>query len=102
VLISAAESGNREVMGLLDSMGRHLGAGIATLITLFNPEAVILGGAVCRVKEFFLPGMNRVLAESVWPYSRVEIRFSVLEKAMTVGAAGMVLNEVFNNALLFR
>jgi len=102
VILSAAESGNREVMDLLDSMGKRLGAGIATLITLFNPEAVILGGAVCRAKEFFLPGMNRVLAETVWPYSRVDIRFSILERSMTVGAAGMVLNEVFNNALLFR
>ncbi len=101
-LIEAAEKGNDEVIRLFDSMGRHLGMGIATLITLFNPETVILGGAVCRAKEYFLPGMNKTLAETTWPYSRVEIKLSTLQRAITVGAAGMVLNEVFNNALLFR
>jgi glucokinase-like ROK family protein len=101
-LIQAAGSGNEDVIQLFNSMGRYLGVGIATLIALFNPETVILGGSVCRAKEYFLPNMNKTLEETAWSYSRVDIRFSTLQKAITVGAAGMVLSEVFNNALLFR
>lgn len=100
-LMIDAAGGDKEVLRFFDSMGRSLGTGIAALITLLNPETVVLGGSVCDAREFFLPAMEQTLRDTAWSYSRIDIRFSTLKKAITVGAAGMVLDEVFNNALLF-
>jgi len=36
-------------------MGRYLGIGVATLINIFNPEMVIIGGGVSKAWEIFFP-----------------------------------------------
>ena len=35
-------------------MGRHLGAGIATLVNIFNPELVVIGGGFAAAGDFVL------------------------------------------------
>jgi predicted NBD/HSP70 family sugar kinase len=101
-LITAARLGNRDIRFLLEEAGHYLGVGIGILVTLFNPETVILGGSLCRAKDFIQPAMDASLKDTAWPYSRADVRFSILDDGVVLGAAGMVLQEIFTGALLFR
>lgn len=101
-LIRTADRGDRDILSLFEEVGHYLGMGIGILVTLFNPETVILSGSLCRAKDFLWSSMSASLNENAWPYSRTDVRFTTLENGIVRGAAGMVLQEVFMNALLIR
>jgi glucokinase len=44
VLVSRAEDGDEQAFDALARMGRSLGAGIASLVNVFDPELVVVGG----------------------------------------------------------
>jgi predicted NBD/HSP70 family sugar kinase len=101
-LIRAAENGDRRISSLFDEVGQYLGAGIGTLVTLFNPETVILSGSLRRAKDLLQESLYASINRAAWPYSRIDVRFTPLDNGIVMGAAGMVLQEIFANALLFR
>src|SRR4051794_15501588 len=43
-LVRLAGEGEPRAIEILDGIGRHLGAGIGTLVNIFNPELVVIGG----------------------------------------------------------
>lgn len=51
----AAQSGDKLAQIVYQTMGRFLGIGIATLINIFNPEKVIIGGQVSKAWDLFVP-----------------------------------------------
>ncbi len=99
-VIEAARLGDKEVLSLFEEMGHYLGIGIGILITLFNPEKVILSGGIFRARDFLQTSMNASLGKTAWPYARADVGFTVLKNGIVLGAAGMVLQEIFKNALL--
>jgi predicted NBD/HSP70 family sugar kinase len=101
-LIQSARNGDRRIRCLFEEAGQYLGAGIGTLVTLFNPETIILSGSLCRAKDLLQEFLHASINRTAWPYSRVDVRFSRLDNGIVLGAAGMVLQEIFANALLFR
>ncbi len=61
VLATAAERGDEMAIFLLDRAGQALGVALGTLINIFNPERVVIGGGVARVGEPLLgPARRRV------------------------------------------
>jgi N-acetylglucosamine repressor len=101
-LIRAAEDGNAAVLSLFEEVGHYLGVGVGILVMLFNPETVILSGTLCGAKDLLRTSLDESLNKTAWPYSRSDVRFSTLDDGIVLGAGGMVLQEIFNNALLFR
>ncbi len=53
-VVRAAKSGDQFARTVLWEAGLHLGTGIATIINLLNPEAILLGGEVARAARAFL------------------------------------------------
>ncbi|HEY2664966.1 MAG TPA: ROK family protein [Candidatus Binataceae bacterium] len=45
-LAAAAKTGNQRALRALESAGRHLGIAIASLINIFDPELVVIGGGI--------------------------------------------------------
>jgi predicted NBD/HSP70 family sugar kinase len=99
---AAAKAGDRMAEAVLRSMGKYLGIGISNLINLFNPECVILGGRVAKASEFFLPTFLGEVQERAWHGSGKDVRVSRLENGPVLGAAAIVLQEVFNRGLIVR
>jgi glucokinase len=48
---------------LLEQVGSRLGEGIASLVNVFNPEVVVLGGGFARAGELLFEPARRVVAE---------------------------------------
>lgn len=58
----AALSGDRGARKVWDTVGRRLGQGLANVILLLNPDAVLLLGGVARAGELVLGPVRRVFA----------------------------------------
>lgn len=100
-LFLAAQEGDKDALIIFEEMGRLLGIGVSNLINLFNPECVILCGEVSIASEFFLPSMEKTIKQKAWHFSRKDIRISRLGDSAVLGAAGIVLQEIYNKGLLF-
>jgi glucokinase len=53
-LVRLAREGDERAVEILAGMGRYLGAGIATLVDIFNPELVVIGGGFAAADELLL------------------------------------------------
>lgn len=53
-IVNAAKTGDQFARTVLWEAGVHLGTGVATIVNLLNPEAIVLGGEVPRVAKSFL------------------------------------------------
>lgn len=51
-VIDAANNGDQYAITILSEVGHNLGKGISTLIQLFNPELIILGGKIAEAKQY--------------------------------------------------
>ncbi|MDX6671994.1 MAG: glucokinase [Solirubrobacteraceae bacterium] len=83
---------SREAIALI---GRRLGVGIASLVNIFNPEVVVVGGGVMGAGELLLePARAEMLARALTPgrdlVQIVAARFGT--EAGMVGAAALALD----------
>ncbi len=102
VLDQAARRGDPMAREIFERMGVTLGVGVSNLINLLNPQRIILGGQVSKAGEHFLPSLQRVVEERAWHGSTRDIRISRLEKGSLLGAAALVLQELFVNGYIVR
>jgi glucokinase len=91
---SALEGDNlsREV---LREVGRYLGIGVANIVNIFSPEAVIIGGGLIGAWDFFIEELKREFIKRAFkPLSaNVSIIKATLQKdSGSIGAAGLILN----------
>ncbi len=98
----AAVAGDRGARRAFETMGDALGRGIAMLINLFNPQRVILCGQIMKAESFFMPNVARTVEEYAWSYSRKEVSTSTVDDPASLGAAGLVLHDIFAKGLLLR
>jgi glucokinase-like ROK family protein len=100
-VFQAANRGDADALRIFEKMGFYLGIGISNLINLFNPERIILSGQVAQAGKFFIPSLEHTIKEHAWHISQKSIEISNLENGAVLGAAGVVLQEIYNNKLLF-
>lgn len=97
-VFDAARAGDRCAQQVLMNMGQNLGLGLLNLVNSLNPRAIILTGEHLPVAGCFLPVAQAILQESYLAKYEpaVELRISELgEDAWQIGAAAMVINELF-------
>jgi glucokinase len=69
-----------------------LGAGVATVVNLFNPDVVVLGGGVSRAADLVLPAVRRVVTERAMSMHATAVRIEVAalgDDSGIVGAAAL-------------
>jgi len=82
-----ARAGDAEAINFWQSYGRDLAAGLASLVYVLTPEAIIMGGGVSASADFFFPAIQAELERRVLPSSRPGLQ---LLKAELGNQAGMV------------
>jgi len=65
-----------------------LGTGVAAVVNLFNPDAVVIGGGVSRSADLLLPAVRRVVAERAMPMLARAARIEVAALGEDVGIVG--------------
>ncbi|MEP6909100.1 MAG: ROK family protein [Actinomycetota bacterium] len=67
-LVGAAREGNPEAVEAIREIGRRLGTGIGSLVNIFNPELVVLGGGFSQARDLFLePALEAMKQEALEP-----------------------------------
>jgi glucokinase len=67
-LVRLANEGDAEAHAVLEGIGRRLGAGIESLVNVFNPELVVIGGGFAAADALILePARAVVRAEALEP-----------------------------------
>lgn len=91
-LVRLADEGEPRAIEILAEMGRYLGAGIATLVNIFDPEVVVIGGGFAAAGDFVLgPAREIVIRDSLGDAgARVQIVRAQLGTAAGLIGAGLV------------
>ena len=100
-ILTAAQEGDRAAKRVLDEVAVYLGAGIADLINLFNPEKIIIGGWMGKLLgPTLLPGIRETAAERALtlPFSRTSIEPAQLGvDAVALGAATLPVERLLSS-----
>jgi glucokinase len=85
----AARAGDELASAILEDAGTYLGLAIGTLVNLFNPQLIVLGGSVIKTGSLLLGPMRRTMNASSWKASRRGLRIvrpSLGDDAGLIGA----------------
>jgi glucokinase len=97
--------GDRDAAELLTLVGSRLGVGIASLVNIFNPELVVIGGGAAEAADIILGEARRVvLARALSPQNE-EVRIVPAHHgpdAGVLGAAALAITELFPDDGLLR
>jgi predicted NBD/HSP70 family sugar kinase len=98
LVFTAAADGDEVALGILQQVAGRTARVVATLGILFNPELVVLGGAVAEAAAALLPDIERHLAGFTSTPPRVAVS-SLGDAIVSVGAVRHALNHVEQHAL---
>ena len=96
-LAAKAKAGDLEAIAFWQQYGRELGVGLASLIYIFTPEAVILGGGISAAADLFLPSAQQEIETRVLPTSREGLQLLLAQlgnQAGMVGAAKLAFQQL--------
>ncbi len=85
-----ARDGDAWAQRSVDREAYYLGLGLANLVTIFVPDAIVLGGSVMKSAPLFMEGIRRVIAGSCRfvPFNKTELALASLgEDSNLIGAA---------------
>jgi len=94
-LVRLAAEGDRTALEILERIGVHLGTGVGSLVNLFNPELVVIGGGFAAAGDLILePAKAIVRTEALQPAAdRVRIARAELGTMAGLIGAGLVAFE---------
>lgn len=60
-----ARAGDKKAREIFAQLGQNLGVGLANIINIFDPEAIIISGGIADAKEFILPAIKEGIEKFV-------------------------------------
>ena len=87
-------AGDPVAVAVLARIGVLLGAGLTTLVNIFNPELIVIGGGAAAAGELLFEPARRVIAERALPPARDQVRViaaALGPDAGLIGAAALAL-----------
>ena len=86
-----AEQGDEVALAIFSEFGTHLGHAINTILYLFAPEAIILGGSIRKAYSFFEESMHQKMNLFAYPeqIKKLKIETSDLGESAILGAASL-------------
>ena len=99
-LVRLANEGDQAAVELLAEFGHRLGAGIASLANIFNPELVVIGGGFSAAGDFLLDPAREMVAREALRPARDFVRIVRAELGTAAGlvGAGLVAFEALDAA----
>jgi glucokinase len=95
--VAAAREGDRHATSVLERYGRWLGIGVATVVNVFEPQRIVIGGGISRAAELFLDvaraEAGRWALPALWERTRVELARGGPD-AGVIGAAVLAVHEL--------
>jgi len=87
-LAALAANGDTEAQAVWSRYGSTLGVGISSLVYMFTPELVLVGGGISGAATHFLPSVRKEVAQRVQAMSRQGLRIDVCALGNGAGRLG--------------
>jgi glucokinase len=99
-LVRLAREGDPLAIRILTGIGEHLGSGIASLVNIFNPELIVVGGGFAAAGELLFEPAKKIADREVLVSVRDSYRIVRAELGTSAGmiGAGMVAFEALETA----
>jgi glucokinase len=97
VIHSAAEKGDRLAKELIVRTGYYVGVGLASLINIFNPELIVIGGGLSNIGDMLLEPALKTAEKRAYKEAFQAVRFASAElggNSGAIGAATFALQEM--------
>jgi glucokinase len=98
-LVERATAGEERALEVLDGIGRRLGSALGTLVNVFDPELIVIGGGFGEAADEFLLGPAReVMHREALPPGRDRVRVvpAALGQSAGIVGAGFVAFEALD------
>jgi predicted NBD/HSP70 family sugar kinase len=100
-IVDAALKGDELARKTVEEAGEYLGAKLAFLINLFNPEVVVVGRGIEQASDIFFSAVRRSVKK--WAYDESVkivkiIPTSLGEDVVAIGAGALVIQDLFAKA----
>jgi len=98
-VVAAARHGDRTARRVLEAIGSNLGRGVASIVSLLNPEIVVVGGGLAEAGDFILEPLRRAALQWGQPLASRQVRVvrsRLGKEAGVVGAARYALLKLDN------
>jgi glucokinase len=97
-LVKQAQEGNEDAVAALAELGHRLGSAMGSLVNIFNPEMIVVGGGFAAAGDLVLdPARERVQREALEPArDLVRVVPAVLGAEAGLVGAGMVAFEALD------
>ena len=97
----ASEQGEAEATAIITSAGRYLGIGLASLINVFNPQAIVLGGGLTNIGDAILGPAVETARTRSFAQSFMDVRIvegALGERVAALGAIAVARKRIARNA----
>jgi glucokinase len=95
-VVAAARLGDTRARQAVEETAVYLGMGLANIVSILNPEMVVLGGGVMQAGDLFLTSMRRAMTEWAQPVAAQQVRIEMTQlgdDAGLLGAARLALGD---------
>ncbi|PKL07750.1 MAG: sugar kinase [Spirochaetae bacterium HGW-Spirochaetae-7] len=99
-LARGAASGDETCIQLICLAGSQIGNVMAKLVNFFNPPLIVISGSLVKLGERFLASIRESIYHRSTPLATADLvvkKSALLERGATMGAAILVLDEVFSH-----
>ena len=93
----AAQQGDNLARDLIARTGYYVGVGLASLINIFNPDLIVIGGGLASIGDMLLKPAFKVAGERAFKEAFQAVRFvpaGLGENSGVLGAAAFALQEL--------
>ncbi|HET7855088.1 MAG TPA: ROK family protein [Gaiellaceae bacterium] len=90
-LVERARDGDEAAAAALAEVGHKLGTGIATLINIFEPEMIVLGGGFANAGDLVFDAAREAVAQEALPPGRDLVRIVPAQLGPRAGMVGAAL-----------
>lgn len=100
-IINAAKEGDQFAIELIEESGEYLARGIAILVHLFNPEAIIIGGDISTAGHLILDPIQHKLNKYVITKLRQDTNIllsNLMGRAGLLGTIPIVMARIFSTS----
>ena len=98
VIFEAAEKDDDIAIKAIEEAGRYLGAKVAFLVNLFNPELIVIGRGMERAGDMFFSAVRKSVRKWAYEESVKLVKIvptSLGEDVVATGAAALIIQDVF-------
>ncbi len=90
MVVEAARQGDALAVEVLEEVARYLGMGVANVISVLNPDMVVLGGGLMQAADLLLEPLRREAAEWAQPVAMKKTRIELSHLGEDAGLLGAV------------